>query len=717
MRFGAFQSRLRTITTSLVLSTDLLMIARLPMVTHSTVWRIPVSTTNHYHEFGPVHRSFNDRETAHGDAFNGLAHSSLRLRTITTSLVLSTDLLMIARLPTETHSTVWRIPVSDYEPLPRSRLRTITTSLVLSTDLLMIARLPMVTHSTVWRIPVSTTNHYHEFGPVHRSFNDRETATVTHSTVWRIPVSDYEPLPRVWSCPPTFNDRETAHGDAFNGLAHSSLRLRTITTSLVLSTDLLMIARLPTETHSTSRTTNHYHEFGPVHRSFNDRETAHGDAFNGLAHSSLDYEPLPRVWSCPPTFNDRETAHGTHSTVWRIPVSDYEPLPRVWSCPPILMIARLPTVTHSTVWRIPVSTTNHYHEFGPVHRSFNDRETAHGDAFNGLAHSSLTTNHYHEFVSTTNHYHEFGPVHRSFNDRETAHGDAFNGLAHSSLDYEPLPRVWSCPPTFNDRETAHGDAFNGLAHSSLDYEPLPRVWSCPPILMIARLPTVTHSTVWRIPVSTTNHYHEFGPVHRSFNDRETAHGDAFNGLAHSSLRLRTITTSLVLSTDLLMIARLPTETHSTVWRIPVSTTNHYHEFGPVHRSFNDRETAHAMRFGAFQSRTTNHYHEFGPVHRSLMIARLPMTMRFWRIPVSTTNHYHEFGPVHRSLMIARLPMVTHSTVWRIPVSTTNHYHEFGPVHRSFNDRETAHGDAFNGLAHSSLRLRTITTSLVLSTDF
>ncbi|RLU26580.1 hypothetical protein DMN91_000983 [Ooceraea biroi] len=96
---------------------------------------------------------------------------------------------------------------------------------------------------------------------------------VTHSTVWRIPVSDYEPLPRVWSCPPTFNDRETAHGDAFNGLAHSSLRLRTITTSLVLSTDLLMIARLPTE---------------------------------------------------------------THSTVWRIPVSDYEPLPRVWSCSPII---------------------------------------------------------------------------------------------------------------------------------------------------------------------------------------------------------------------------------------------------------------------------------------------------------------------------------------------------------------------------------------------
>ncbi|RLU27498.1 hypothetical protein DMN91_001302 [Ooceraea biroi] len=114
--------------------------------------------------------------------------------------------------------------------------------------------------------------------------------TVTHSTVWRIPVSDYEPLPRVWSCPPTFNDRETAHGDAFNGLAHSSLRLRTITTSLVLSTDLLMIARLPTETHSTVwripvSDTNHYHEFGPVHRSFDDRETVHADAL--LAHFRL----------------------------------------------------------------------------------------------------------------------------------------------------------------------------------------------------------------------------------------------------------------------------------------------------------------------------------------------------------------------------------------------------------------------------------------------
>ncbi|RLU27423.1 hypothetical protein DMN91_001227 [Ooceraea biroi] len=113
---------------------------------------------------------------------------------------------------------------------------------------------------------------------------------VTHSTVWRIPVSDYEPLPRVWSCPPTFNDRETAHGDAFNGLAHSSLGLRTITTSLVLFTDHLMIGDCPMPMRFwriPSRTTNHYHEFGPVHRSFNDRETAHGDAFNGLAHSSL----------------------------------------------------------------------------------------------------------------------------------------------------------------------------------------------------------------------------------------------------------------------------------------------------------------------------------------------------------------------------------------------------------------------------------------------
>ncbi|RLU27627.1 hypothetical protein DMN91_001431 [Ooceraea biroi] len=168
---------------------------------------------------------------------------------------------MIARLPTETHSTVWRIPVSDYEPLPRGLvlsptfndretahgdafnglahsslgLRTITTSLVLSTDLLMIARLP----------------------------------TVTHLTVWRIPVSDYEPLPRVWSCPPTFNDRETAHGDAFNGLAHSSLGLRTITTSLVLSTDHLMIARLSMPMR-----------FWRI--------------------SVSDYELLPRVWSCPP---------------------------------------------------------------------------------------------------------------------------------------------------------------------------------------------------------------------------------------------------------------------------------------------------------------------------------------------------------------------------------------------------------------------------------
>ncbi|RLU27182.1 hypothetical protein DMN91_000982 [Ooceraea biroi] len=116
-------------------------------------------------------------------------------------------------------------------------------------------------------------------------------------------------------------------------LAHSSLGLRTITTSLVLSTDLLMIARLPTVTHSTVWRI-------PV----------------------SDYEPLPRVWSCPPTFNDRETAHGDAFNVWRIPVSDYEPLPRS-------------------------RTTNHYHEFGPVHRSFNDRETAH--AMTLLAHSSL----------------------------------------------------------------------------------------------------------------------------------------------------------------------------------------------------------------------------------------------------------------------------------------------------------------------------------------
>ncbi|RLU27543.1 hypothetical protein DMN91_001347 [Ooceraea biroi] len=416
------------------------MIARLPTVTHSTVWRIPVSDYEPLPRVWSCPPTFNDRETAHGDAFNGLAHSSLRLRTITTSLVLSTDLLMIARLPTETHSTVWRIPVSitnhyhefgpvhrsfnDRETVPcrcafgafRLGLRTITTSLVLSTDLLMIARLPMVTHSTVWRIP----------------------------------VSDYEPLPRVWSCPPTFNDRETAHGDAFNGLAHSSLRLRTITTSLVLSTDLLMIARLPTE-------------------------------------------------------------------------------------------------THSTVWRIPVSDTNHYHEFGPVHRSFDDRETVHAMRFWRIS------------VSDYELLHEFGPVHRSFNDRETAHGDASRLGAFQSQDYEPLPRVWSCPPTFNDRETATETHSTVWRIPVSDYEPLPRVWSCPP----------------------------------TFNDRETAHGDAFNGLAHSSLRLRTITTSLVLSTDLLMIARLPTETHSTVWRIPVSDTNHYHEFGPVHRSFDDRETVHA----------------------------------------------------------------------------------------------------------------------------
>ncbi|RLU27533.1 hypothetical protein DMN91_001337 [Ooceraea biroi] len=339
------------------------MIARLPMVTHSTVWRIPVSDYEPLPRVWSCPPTFNDRETAHGDAFNGLEHSSLGLRTITTSLVLSTDLLMIARLPTVTHSTVWRIPVSDYEPLPRVwscpptfndretahgdafnglahsslGLRTITTSLVLFTDHLMIARLSMPMR--FWRISVSD----YELLP----------------RVWSF--SDYEPLPRVWSCPPTFNDRETAHGDAFNGLEHSSLGLRTITTSLVLSTDLLMIARLPTVTHSTfgafqSQTTNHYHEFGPVHR--------------------------------------------------------------------LLMIARLPTETHSTVWRIPVS------------------------------------------------------------------------------DYEPLPRVWSCPPIFNDRETAHGDAFNGLAHSSLRLRTITTsLVLSTDLLMIARLPTETHSTVWRIPVS------------------------------------------------------------------------------------------------------------------------------------------------------------------------------------------------------------------------
>ncbi|RLU26539.1 hypothetical protein DMN91_000335 [Ooceraea biroi] len=115
---------------------------------------------------------------------------------------------------------------------------------------------------------------------------------------------------------------------------------------------------------------------------------------------------------------------------------------------------------------------------------------------------------------TMNHYHEFGPVHRSFNDRETAHGDAFNGLAHSSLRLRTITTIWSCPPIFDDRETAHGDAFNALPYSSLglrtittslvlstdhlmiarlsipmrfwrisvsDYELLPRVWSCPPI--------------------------------------------------------------------------------------------------------------------------------------------------------------------------------------------------------------------------------------------
>ncbi|RLU26542.1 hypothetical protein DMN91_000338 [Ooceraea biroi] len=508
---------------------------------------------------------------------------------------------MIARLPMVTHSTVWRIPVSDYE---------LTTSLVLSTDLLMIARLPMVTHSTVWRIPVSDYEPLPRVWSCPPTFNDRETATVTHSTVWRIPVSttnhyhdlDYEPLPRVWSCPPifydretamrcafgafqsrttnhyhefgpvhrSFNDRETAHGDAFNGLAHSSLRLRTITTSLVLSTDLLMIARLPMVTHSTSQTTNHYHEFGPVHRSFNDRETAHGDAFNGLAHSSLGLRTI---------------------TTSLVLFTDH------------LMIARLSM--RCAFGAFPSRTTNYYHEFGPVHRSFNDRETAHGDAFNGLAYSSLRL----RTITTSL------VLSTDFNDRETAHGDAFNGLEHSSLglrtittslvlstdllmiarlptvthstvwripvsDYEPLPRVWSCPPTFNDRETAHGDAFNGLAHSSLGLRTITTsLVLFTDHLMIARLsmrcafgafPSRTtnyyHDLVLStdfndretamgringlgIPVSTTNHLPRVWSCPPIFNDRETAHGDAFNGLAHSSLRLRTITTSLVLSTD------------------------------------------------------------------------------------------------------------------------------------------------------------------------
>ncbi|RLU27424.1 hypothetical protein DMN91_001228 [Ooceraea biroi] len=231
--FGAFQSRITNHYHEFGPVTDHLMIARLShadaLLAHFRLdyELLPRSqTTNHYHEFGPVHRSFNDRETAHGDAFNGLAHSSLGLRTITTSLVLFTDHLMIARLSMPMRFGAFRLG-----------LRTITTSLVLSTDLLMIARLPMVTHSTVGVFQSQTTNHYHEFGPVHRLLMIARLPTETHSTVWRIPVSDYEPLPRVWSCPPTFND-----------------------------------PRLPTV---------------------------------------------------------------THSTVWRIPVSDYEPLPRVWSCPPI----------------------------------------------------------------------------------------------------------------------------------------------------------------------------------------------------------------------------------------------------------------------------------------------------------------------------------------------------------------------------------------------
>ncbi|RLU27421.1 hypothetical protein DMN91_001225 [Ooceraea biroi] len=332
------------------------MIARLPMVTHSTVWRIPVSDYEPLPRVWSCPPTFNDRETAHGDAFNGLEHSSLGLRTITTSLVLSTDLLMIARLP-----------------------------------------------------------------------------TVTHSTVWRIPVSDYEPLPRVWSCPPTFNDRETAHGDAFNGLAHSSLGLRTITTSLVLSTDHLMIARLSMSMR-----------FWRI--------------------SVSDYELLPRVWSCHRSFDDRETVHAdallAHFRLGLRTITTSLVLST-----DLLMIARLPMVTHSTVWRIPVS------------------------------------------------------------------------------DYEPLPRVWSCPPTFNDRETAHGDAFNGLAHSSLRLRTITTsLVLSTDLLMIARLPTETHSTVWRIPVSDYEPLPRVWSCHRSFDDRETVHADAL--LAHFRLGLRTITTSL-----------------------------------------------------------------------------------------------------------------------------------------------------------------------------
>ncbi|RLU27181.1 hypothetical protein DMN91_000981, partial [Ooceraea biroi] len=659
------------------LSTDLLMIARLPMV-RFTVWRIPVSdyeplqrvwscpptfndretahvsTTNHYHEFGPVHRSFNDRETAHGDAFNGLAHSSLRLRTITTSLVLSTDLLMIARLPRETHSTVWRIPVSDYEHYHDLR----------------------------------TTNHYHEFGPVHRSFNDRETAHgdafngLAHSSL------DYEPLPRVWSCPPTFNDRETAHGDAFNGLAHSSLRLRTITTSLVLSTDLLMIARLPTETHSTVWRI-------PV----------------------SDYEPLPRVWSCHRSFDDRET--GPCRALLRISVSDYELLPRsqttnhyhefgpvhrllmiarlptethstVWRhsslglrtittslvlSTDLLMIARLPTVTHSTVWRIPVSDYEPLPRVWSCPPTFNDRETAHGDAFNGLAHSSLglrtiTTS----LVLFTDHL------------MIARLSMPMRFWRISVSDYELLPRVWSCPPTFNDRETAHGDALRRIqrfGHSSLGLRTITTsLVLSTDLLMIARLPTVTHSTVWRIPVSDYEPLPRVWSCPPTFNDRETAHGDAFNGLAHSSLGLRTITTSLVLSTDHLMIARL---SMSCALAHSVSDYELLPRVGPVHRSFDDRETVHA----------------------DALLAHFRLGLRTITTSLVLSTDL---------LMIARLPMVTHSTVWRIPVSDYEPLPRVWSCPPTFNDRETAHGDAFNGLAHSSLRLRTITTSLVLSTD-
>ncbi|RLU26556.1 hypothetical protein DMN91_000352 [Ooceraea biroi] len=230
-------------------------------------------------------------------------------------------------------------------------------------------------------------------------------------------------------------------------------------------------------------------------------------------------------------------------------------------------------------------------------------------------------------------------------------------------DYEPLPRVWSCPPTFNDRETAHGDAFNGLEHSSLG------------------LRTIT-------TISDYEPLHEFGPVHRSFNDRETAHGDAFNGLAHSSLGLRTITTSLVLSTDHLMIARLPTVTHSTVWRIPVS------DYEPFTTSL--VLSTDLLMIARLPTET----HSTVLAHSSLGLRTITTSL------VLFTDH----------LMIARLPM-TIQRFGAFQSRTTNHYHEFGPVHRSFNDRETAHGDAFNGLAYSSLRLRTITTSLVLSTDF